>query len=126
MLEKGIKGQAETVSASENSAAVMGSGDLDVFATPAMVALMEQAASKSIVKELEPGQSTVGTLMNIRHLSATPLGMKVTAESVLEEVDRRRLVFSVKAYDEKGLIGEGAHERFIIDAEKFMYKTREK
>lgn len=126
MLEKGIKGYAEVTANAENSAAVVGSGDLDVFATPAMVALMEQAASKSIAKELEPGQSTVGTLMNIRHLSATPLGMKVTAESALEEIDRRRLVFSVKAYDERGLVGEGIHERFIIDAEKFMDKTREK
>lgn len=126
MLEKGTKGYAEVTANAENSAAVMGSGDLDVFATPAMVALMEQAASKSIAKELEPGQSTVGTLMNIRHLSATPLGMKVTAESVLEEIDRRRLVFSVKAYDERGLVGEGIHERFIVDAEKFMDKTREK
>jgi len=126
MLKKGIKGQAETTSARENSAASVGSGNLDVFATPAMVALMEQAAWQSIVNELEPGRSTVGTLMNIRHISATPIGMKITAKAVLIEIDRRRLVFSVKAYDEKGLIGEGTHERFIIDTEKFMSKTYEK
>lgn len=126
MLTTGIKGQTETTSHKENSAAAMGSGNLDVFATPAMVALMEQAAWQSLADHLEPGQSTVGTLMNIRHLSATPLGMKITAEAVLEEIDRRRLVFTVKAFDEKGLIGEGTHERFIIDTEKFMSKTNEK
>lgn len=126
MLKIGIKGQAETKSCEENSAAVMGSGNLEVFATPAMVALMEQAAWQCVAKGLEPDQSTVGTLMNIRHLSATPLGMNITAEAVLEEIDRRRLVFSVKAFDEKGPIGEGTHERFIIDTEKFMDKTREK
>lgn len=126
MLNTGITGRAETTARAENSAAVMGSGNLEVFATPAMVALMEQAAWQGVPNELEPGQSTVGTLMNIRHLSATPLGMKITAEAVLEEIDRRRLVFTVKAYDEKGLIGEGKHERFIIDTEKFMGKTMEK
>jgi predicted thioesterase len=75
---------------------------------------------------LEEGQSTVGTIVNVKHVAATPVGMEVSCESELIEIDRRRLVFNVKAYDECGLIGEGVHERFIIDVEKFMSRTNGK
>lgn len=126
MLTAGIKGKAETVVSEMNTAKVMGSGALDVFATPAMVALMEEAAWKCVAPELDPGMGTVGTSMQIKHLSATPLGMRVTAECELIEVDGRRLVFTVQASDEAGLIGTGTHERFIIAEEKFMAKTESK
>jgi predicted thioesterase len=123
MLEVGIKGEAIEVVNENNTAAKLGSGELAVYATPAMVALMEQAAYKSVAGELEEGQGTVGTSMHISHVSATPLGMRVTAKSELTEIDRRRLVFKVEAYDEAGKIGEGTHERFIIKNADFQAKT---
>ena len=101
----------------------MGSGTLDVFATPAMVALIEQTAYTSIESELEPGWGSVGTSLNIQHLSATPVGMTVTATTELVEVDRRRLVFHAEVYDEKGLVGKGTHERFLVENEKFQTKA---
>ena len=110
----------------EMSAARIGSGLVEVFATPMMVALIEQTCLESVLPHLEEGQGTVGTLVNVSHVSATPIGMRVWCESELVEVDRRRLVFKVKAYDECGLIGEGTHERFIIDNAKFMEKIKAK
>jgi predicted thioesterase len=123
MLEVGIKGEAIEVVNENNTAAKLGSGELAVYATPAMVALMEQAAYKSVAGELEEGQGTVGTSMKISHVAATPLGMKVTAKSELTEIDRRRLVFQVEAFDETGKIGEGIHERFIIKNQDFQAKA---
>lgn len=125
-MELGIKGKIETVVDHSNTAKFAGSGELDVFATPSMVALMEQAAQSSVAPYLDEGQGTVGTKLEISHDSATPLGMKVWAESELIEIDRRRLVFDVKAYDECGLIGQGKHERFIIVNEKFLSKINAK
>lgn len=126
MLEPGIKGCVERVVTEEMSALRMGSGELMVLATPCMIAMIEEAAWKSISAELEEGQGSVGTLMDVKHTAPTPMGMKVTCESVLKEVDRRRLVFDVKAYDETGIIGEGIHERFLIDNEKFQAKAEGK
>jgi predicted thioesterase len=100
----------------------MGSGLLEVFATPAMVALMEQAAVNSL--NLPVGQSSVGTSLSITHTAATPLGAKVSATAELVEIDRRRLVFYVGVSDEAGQIGEGKHERFIIDVESFLAKAQ--
>ena len=125
-MEIGIKGRAETVVNHENTAKFVGSGELEVFATPQMIALMEQAAASSVAGELEEGQGTVGTLLNVSHDAATPLGTKGWAETELDEVDRRRLVFDVKAYDECGLIGQGKHERFIIQNDKFLAKVNAK
>lgn len=110
----------------ENTAKTVGSGELDVFATPAMIALMEETAYKSVAGELDAGMGSVGTLMNVKHLSATPVGMKVTCHTELREVDGRRLVFHVEARDEAGLIGEGTHERFIVENEKFQKKADSK
>ena len=110
----------------EMSAARVGSGLVDVFATPMLVALVEQTCYESVLPYLDEGQGTVGTLVNVSHLSATPIGKRVWCDSELTEVDRRRLVFSVKAYDEAGLIGEGIHERFVIDTAKFMEKLKTK
>ena len=126
MLEKGIKGKQSVTVNDTNTAEVYGSGDLPVFATPAMIGLMEFTASQSVAHLLPEGQSTVGTVVNVKHLAATPVGMNVSCESELIEIDRRRLVFKVQAFDECGLIGEGEHERFIIDMEKFMTKTNGK
>ena len=125
-MEIGIKGKVETVVNETNTAKFVGSGSLDVFATPNMVGLMEQAAQMSVAPYLEEGQGTVGTLLNVSHDAATPLGMKVWAETELVEIDRRRLVFEVKAFDECGLIGKGKHERFIISNDKFLSKVNAK
>lgn len=126
MLQTGIKGEVKEIVSEKNSAAAMKSGELNVYATPSMIALMEQAAYKSVAGELEEGMGTVGTLMNVSHISATPLGMEVTARTELIEIDRKRLVFHVEAFDERGKIGEGTHERFIIDNRKFQEKTDNK
>ena len=126
MLIIGIKGN-QTVTVNENNTALaMASGTLPVFATPAMIALMEKTAWESVQNELDEGMGTVGTYLDIKHLAATPLGMTVRCESELVEIDGRRLVFTVKAYDEAGLIGEGKHERFIVQNEKFLARTNAK
>ena len=125
-MEAGITGRQTITVTEERTAAAMGSGMLPVFATPAMIALMENTASNSVAGELEIGQGTVGTLIDVKHVAATPVGVEVTCETRLVEVDRKRLVFEVKAYDAAGIIGEGMHERFIIDNEKFMAKAEAK
>ena len=122
----GLKGHAETVVSDANTAQAACSGALPVFGTPFMCALMEEAAWKSIAPHLEEGQSTVGTRLDISHDSATPVGMKVWAESEVTEADGKRLVLKVAAYDERGLIGQGTHERFIITSERFLAKTARK
>ena len=126
MLKTGIKGKQTVIVTEENTAKTMGSGTLDVFATPAMIALMEQTAYESVAGELEEGYGTVGTMLNVKHVSATPLGMKVTCESTLTKIDGRALTFEVKAFDERGLIGEGTHERFLVQNEKFQAKANNK
>ena len=126
MLEVGIKGQRETIVTKENTAAGIGSGSLEVFSTPMMILLMEESCFMSVNDILEEGFPTVGTCVNVKHLSATPLGMKVVIKSELINVDGRALTFKVEAYDEKGLIGEGIHERFIVNNEKFQAKTDSK
>lgn len=123
MLETGIQGKKEIIVTQEKTAKAMGSGTLDVFATPAMIALMENTAFESVAGELEEGSGTVGTALNVKHVAATPVGMKVVCETELVKVDGRALTFSVKAFDEKGLIGEGEHERFIVFNEKFQAKA---
>ena len=123
MLQPGIKAEKSLTVTDANTAKTMGSGTLDVFATPAMVALIEQTAYTSIESELEPGWGSVGTSLNIQHLSATPVGMTVTATTELVEVDRRRLVFHAEVYDEKVLVGKGTHERFLVENEKFQTKA---
>lgn len=125
-MEAGITGKQTIMVTEDKTAEVMGSGELPVYATPAMIALMENTAARSVQEQLEEGQGTVGTLLNVKHVSATPVGMEVTCETKLVEVDRKRLVFEVKAYDAAGVIGEGTHERFIIDNEKFMGKAEGK
>jgi predicted thioesterase len=123
MIKLGIKNRIESLSTKENSAETLGSGNVPVFATISMIGLMEKTCLESVLPFLEPGQDTVGTHVNVSHAKATPIGMKVWCESELIEIDRRRLIFRVTAFDEAGLIGEGTHERFIIDKERFIQKT---
>ncbi len=125
-MEIGAKFKVTIKVEEKDTAKAHGSGTLAVLATPRMIALMEESAYKCIDKYLEEGQSSVGTYLDVKHLSATPVGMEVYAESEIIEVDGRRVVFSVKAYDDKGLIGEGKHERFIVFSEKFVAKTYQK
>ena len=125
-ISVGAVGTASAVVTPENTAAAVGSGALPVFATPYMIALMEKTAWKSVAPYLEEGCGTVGTLLNVTHDAPTPLGMKVWCESELTEIDGRRLVFSVAAFDETGKIGGGSHERFIVPNEKFQAKADKK
>ncbi|MBO6089487.1 MAG: thioesterase family protein [Lachnospiraceae bacterium] len=126
MLELGLKGKQEAVVEEKYTAKALGSGGLDVLATPAMIALSEKTCLLSVQDYLEEGTSTVGTQVNMAHLAATPVGMKVTCESELIEIDRRRLKFSVVVFDEKEKIAEGTHERFIVDNMKFVEKANAK
>ena len=126
MLNIGIK-RTETVEVcNENTAQSVGSGFLPVFATPAMAALMEKTAALAVQEHLAEGEGTVGISLNIRHLAATPVGMTVTCEAELIEIDRKRLVFSLHVSDGVDVIGDGTHERFIISNEKFLAKANGK
>src|SRR5258708_26595819 len=120
VLKPGLTGEATTTVVHENTAAYVGAGGVEVFATPMMIALMENAAWRAVADSLEEGDVTVGTLVNVQHLAATPLGQHVRATAELIEIDGRRLVFKVEAYDEKRKIGEGQHERSIVILERFL------
>lgn len=125
-LRTGIKNQKELTVTREMCADAWGSGGLPVFATPAMTALMENTAWESVEPCMEEGYSTVGMHLEISHISASPVGSHITCESELIEVDGRRLVFRVTAWDDAGPIGEGMHERFIINIGKFMMRAEAK
>ena len=122
MLETGLKNSIEITVTEALSAKNMGSGSLCVLATPALIAGMENVCMNCVQPFLEEGFTTVGTTVNISHLAATPLGDTVTYSCELTEIDRRRLVFTVQAFDSKGKTGEGTHERFIVDSARFMSK----
>ena len=126
MLETGIIGKEEMLVTDADTAKALGSGGLNEFDTPAMIALSEKTALTSILQYLPEGQSTVGTKVDMAHIAATPVGMKVRCETELIEIDRRRLVFSVNVYDEVEKIAEGTHERFIVDNAKFQTKAEAK
>ncbi len=126
MLTIGTTLTLTTTVTEEKTAAAMGSGTLPVFATPSMIALMEETAYKAVQDTLDEGCGSVGTLLNVKHMAATPLGMQVSCEATLTEIDGRRLVFAVRAFDEAGPVGEGIHERFIVQNEKFLAKTNAK
>lgn len=125
-MEIGIKGTATLLVTEEYTAKAMGSGELPVFATPAMVALMEKTAWQSVALCLEPGQGTVGTAMEVKHLAATPVGMQVRCESELVEADDRRLVFRIAVWDACGRVGEATHERFVVNNSRFVAKAESK
>ena len=121
-LKPGLTGTAETVVRETNTALAMGSGSLHVFATPSMIALMEQAACNAVAACLDEESTSVGTLVNITHDAATGMGKKVTTTATLTAVEGRKLVFEITAADEDKQIGKGTHERFIVNKEKFMAK----
>lgn len=125
-IRVGLTGSATSRVSDNNTARAFGSGRVDVYATPAMVALMEQAAVTAVDGLLSEANTTVGISVSIKHLAATPIGMTVEAKAVLQEIDGRRLVFKVEAYDDKQKIGEGTHQRFIVNAGKFLNKAKEK
>ena len=122
-METGLSHTVYTKVDQTNTAAAMGSGDLDVLATPAMIALMERAASEAVSPSLPEGSTTVGTAVNVAHTRATGIGGEVSATAVLQTIDGRRLVFQVTARDSHGIIGEGTHERVIVDRGRFMAKV---
>ena len=125
-VEIGRRGRAETVVTQDNTAQAAGSGLVPVFATPWMIALMENAAVQAVQSALAEDEGTVGTRLDVTHDAATPIGMKVWAEAEVTAVEGRMLTFAVSAFDEAGRIGGGTHQRFIIQTEKFLARTQAK
>lgn len=125
-LKTGMKADIELVVLQEHTAMSFGSGFVKVLATPMMIGLMEKAALIAVDEHLGDGFATVGTIVNIKHMAATPVGMKVKAVAVLTNIEGKKLTFDIEAYDEKEKIGEGTHERYIIDLAKFLKRTEEK
>ena len=122
----GMKGEATTMAEREDTAMEVGSGSLLVYATPCMVALMEGAACEAIQEALSDSQTTVGTELNIQHVSATPVGLEVRAEAEVIAVDGKVITFEVKSFDEAGEIGKGTHKRVIVNTQKFLEKAYNK
>ncbi|MDE5583848.1 MAG: thioesterase family protein [Ruminococcus sp.] len=122
----GVCGKAEMTVAEKDFAVNVGSGSLEVFATPVMVMLMEKSACNAVAEYLENDETTVGTEMNIKHVSATPENMQVFAKAEVTAINGREITFSVRAYDECGLIGEGTHRRFLVYGKKFTEKAKSK
>lgn len=122
----GMKAEVFTLAEREDTAKEVGSGDLLVYATPCMVALMEGAACEAIAKALPDTQTTVGTALNIEHISATPVGLEVRAEAEVTAVEGKVITFAVKAFDEAGEIGHGTHQRVIVNSQKFLERTYNK
>lgn len=125
-LKAGMKGRAETVVVPENTAQAVGSGLVPVFATPHMIALMENAAVNAVQAQLAAGEGTVGTRLDVTHDAATPVGMKVWAQAEVTAVEGRRITFAVSAFDGRERIGGGVHQRFIIQSERFLAKAQGK
>jgi fluoroacetyl-CoA thioesterase len=123
-LQRGMTGEAVTTVTYENTAAAIGAGGVEVFGTPMLIALMENASWKAVADALDEGYVTVGTHVNISHLAATPLGQQVRASAELIEIDERRLIFNVVAYDERQKVGEGQHERTIVNLERFLGRIK--
>jgi len=121
-IQAGIKGEQKLIVSEKDTASQYGSGLIDVFATPAMIGLMESTAQQSVMAFLPDNHITLGTEVNIKHLKATPVGKEVSCFSELISVEGRQLVFKLSAYDDKGEIGNGFHTRVIVDKTKFLQK----
>ena len=119
----GMKAEVSTLVEREDTAREVGSGSLLVYATPCMVALMEGAACEAIEEALDEGKTTVGTMLNIQHLSATPVGLEVRATAEVTAVEGKVITFSIEAFDEAGQIGKGTHQRVIVPTEKFLERA---
>jgi predicted thioesterase len=126
LVQPGLVGELTSVVSATQLASALGSGAVEVFATPAMIALMEGAAVRAVQPALPPGATSVGTRVDVRHLAATPAGVEVRARAELVEVDGRRLVFRVECFDPHEKIGEGTHERAIVDPERLVARARAK
>jgi fluoroacetyl-CoA thioesterase len=124
LLKPGLTYTLEKIVTADDTASKYGSGLIEVYATPAMIALMEKTSMELVLPFLSEGQNTVGTEVNIKHIKATPVGGKIHCTARLTEVDGRRLVFEVGASDAEGKIGSGTHTRYVIDTEKFMSKLQ--
>ena len=122
----GMRGEVFTTAEREDTAKEVGSGDLLVYATPCMVALMEGAACEAIAEALPENQTTVGTALNIEHTSATPVGLDVRAEATVTAVEGKVITFEVNAFDEAGQIGHGTHKRVIVNSQKFLERAYNK
>ena len=122
----GLNGISEMVVAKEDLVSRLGGVSLDVLSTPRLIQLLEAAAIEAIKECIPDKQVSLGTRVNIRHLSATPLGMKVTAHALLKSVDKNRLLFTVDAYDQKEKVAEGEHERILVPMARFLQKVEEK
>lgn len=122
-MKKGLSYTSTAIVDIHNTAISMGSGDLEVFATPAMTALMENAAMNAVARELEPGQTTVGSEITSSHIKPSGIGRRISATAVLTDIEGRRLTFAVAARDDEGMIGEGTHVRYVVDRERFMKKV---
>lgn len=125
-LKTGLTGKAETRVSKDNTALKYGSGSIDVFATPAMIGLMEKAAIEAVDRLLPEGFATVGTKIEVKHIAATPIGMNVSARAELLEIDNKKLRFHIEAYDDLEKIGEGTHFRYIINLEEFVSRNENK
>ncbi len=125
-LKPGLTGTAELIVGAEHIATHFGSGLVDVFATPMMIALMETAAVDAVEARLSEGLNTVGIHLDVSHTAATPRGMRVVATAELVKIEKRKLSFSIRAEDEDGLIGDGTHERVVVDAASFMARVDDK
>jgi len=125
-LTPGLVGECTATVDATNVASAVGSGGLEVFSTPAMVALMDNAAIRAVQDTLPPGQTTVGTRLDVRHLAATPMGLAIRARAELREIDGRKLTFTVEAYDSQEKIGEGTHERVIVDPSRLIARAEAK
>ncbi|MBR1824179.1 MAG: thioesterase family protein [Ruminococcus sp.] len=125
-INTGIIGKAQLKVTEKELAVNVGSGSLEVFATPIMVMLMEKSACNCVAEYMENDETTVGTELNVKHVSASPIGSDITAEAELTEINGREFTFTVKAYDNAGLIGEGTHKRFLVYGEKFTAKANAK
>lgn len=122
-LAIGLRGEATLIVSERETAAALGAGGVHVLATPMMINLMENAAWRAVQSQLAEGDTTVGMVVNVRHLAATPVGGHVTATAELVEIDGRRLVFQVSAHDDSGLIGDGTHERVIVHLARFLERV---
>lgn len=126
MLTEGMSAILTSEVTTENTAAVIGSGSLPVYGTPAMIALIEQTAVALLEGNLPENITTVGTKLDINHISATPVGMTATCQCTLSKIDRKKLVFDVEVRDEAGVIGNGVHERFMVEPESFVKRAESK
>ena len=125
-LRPGLRGEAFLTVGEEHTAPRVGSGAIHVLATPVMINLIEAAALAAVEKLLPPGHQSLGTVLNVRHVAATPVGMRVTAFATVEKIDGRTIAFKVEARDERELIGDGTHERVVVNVEKFDQRVKRK